>query len=213
MKKKTVILLVLFAVILAGAFAGYSVLSERYEPGSQTAGDQSSSVPLGNTDNVTASAETEKKETVSVPPKEKKDPAPDFSVEDMNGDFVSMSDLLDGRPMIINFWASWCGPCCSELPHFDSAYAEYGDRITFMMVDLADGRNERVSSVKNFLEYNGFSFPVYFDSRFRATNAYGIYSIPLTVFIDPEGNIVEKQIGSMSGPTLTEKIKSLLGDE
>lgn len=135
--------------------------------------------------------------------------APDFAVLDWDGNTVRFS-ALKGKPVIINIWASWCGPCCSELGEFNEAYLACGDRITFMMIDLADGDWETVDGAKAFVTENGYVFPVYFDVNDEAAYAYGITAIPLTVLIDADGNIVEQHLGSMSGDTLMQYVGMLL---
>ena len=106
--------------------------------------------------------------------------APDFTVYDADGKAVKLSDYV-GKPVVLNFWASWCGPCQSEMPAFDAMYKKYGDRVTFMMVDLTDGSRDTVESAAAFIKARGYSFPVYFDTTLSAASTYGAYSIPMTV--------------------------------
>lgn len=123
--------------------------------------------------------------------------APDFTVYDGEGDPVSLYESF-GRPLVVNFWATWCPPCKSEMPHFEALYKEYGDRVEFMMIDLTDGTRDTEESVKQFISDNGYSFPVYLDSDMDAAMAYSIQSIPTTIFFDGEGNIVEYKVGAIS---------------
>ncbi|NLK40270.1 MAG: TlpA family protein disulfide reductase [Clostridiales bacterium] len=116
--------------------------------------------------------------------------APDFSLIDAEGNTVRLSDFI-GKPVVLNFWASWCGPCQSEMPVFDAAYKAYGNEVVFMMVDLVDGQRETVESGKAFIEKKGYSFPVFFDINSEGAVAYNIYSIPTTFFINREGQVVK----------------------
>ncbi|MBP3544577.1 MAG: TlpA family protein disulfide reductase, partial [Lachnospiraceae bacterium] len=68
-------------------------------------------------------------------------PAPDFTVIDAEGNEVKLSDMR-GKPVVVNFWASWCGPCKMEMPEFEEVYKELGDEVHFMMVNLTDGWQE-----------------------------------------------------------------------
>ncbi len=129
-------------------------------------------------------------------------PAVDFTVQDWEGNQVSLSDYY-GKPIVVNFWATWCGPCKSELPAFDNAYAEYQDEITFLMVNMTDGYSETVAGTKQFIEENGYSFPVYFDTSYEAYQAYGVTAIPMTLFIDADGKLITSQLGAMSESTFT----------
>ena len=84
--------------------------------------------------------------------------AVDFTVTDREGNTVKLSEFF-GKPIIINFWATWCGPCKSELPVFDEAYRKYGEGVTFLMVNLTDGYRDTVEAVKAFIEDNDYTFP------------------------------------------------------
>lgn len=132
-------------------------------------------------------------------------PAPDFTVYDADGKAYKLSDMK-GKPVVLNFWASWCPPCKSEMPDFDEVCKEYEGKVTFMMVNLTDGQNETVESARNFIHMMEYSFPVYYDTDMDATTQYGIQSIPTTFFIDAEGNLVAYYPGAMSGETLKQGI-------
>lgn len=126
---------------------------------------------------------------------------PDFTVMDKDGNTAALSDFF-GKPIILNFWATWCGPCKSELPAFNSAYEQHGDDITFLMVNLTDGHDDTVESVKAFVENGNYTFPVYFDTEYSAAYAYGVRSIPMTVFINSDGTLMDFRIGAMDETTL-----------
>jgi len=136
--------------------------------------------------------------------------APDFTVYDIDGNAFRLSDFR-GKPVILNFWASWCGPCKAEMPDFEEAYTEYGEDIHFVIVNLADGRSETVESGSAYIEEMGYTFPVYYDTDMDAAYTYGISSIPMTVFLDAEGAIVTGQVGMISADALEENIGLLLG--
>jgi len=136
-------------------------------------------------------------------------PAPDFTVTDGEGNPVKLSDFR-GKPVILNFWASWCPPCKSEMPDFDEAYAEYGEEIHFVMVNLTDGYQETVESAEEFIADSGYSFPVYYDTEMEAAIAYAATSIPVTYLIDRDGNLVGQARGAISGEALAQGIGILL---
>ncbi len=135
--------------------------------------------------------------------------APDFTVYDAQGKEVRLSDFK-GKPVIVNFWATWCGPCQSEMPAFEDAWKEYGDEVVFLMVNLTDGQQETVEGVKKFIADAGYEFPVYFDSAMDAAMTYGVYSIPATVAVKPDGNVLTARIGALSESVLTSILKDLL---
>ena len=141
---------------------------------------------------------------------ENPDLAPDFTVYDIDGNAVRLSDFR-GKPVVLNFWASWCGPCKAEMPDFEEAYKEYGEEIHFVIVNLTDGRSETVESASGYIAEMGYTFPVYYDTQMDAAYTYGISSIPMTVFVDPEGIITGGQVGMIDAGVLEENIQFLLG--
>ena len=135
--------------------------------------------------------------------------APDFTVYDRQGNAVKLSDFF-GKPIVLNFWASWCSPCKSEMPEFDEKYLELGDQVQFLMVNLTDSTYETVASAYGYISQQGYSFPVYYDVSFDAAIAYSVSSIPLTVFINADGELVTGRVGAMSGEVLQGYIDRIL---
>ena len=137
--------------------------------------------------------------------------APDFTVFDADGNAVHLSDFA-GQPVVLNFWATWCGPCKSELPGFDAVYQEYGGEVAFLMVNLTDGARETVDGVSGFVAENGYTFPVYYDTAMDAADTYGIRSIPATALINENGEIVGAQVGAVSEDSLRSAELSMLSE-
>jgi thiol-disulfide isomerase/thioredoxin len=138
--------------------------------------------------------------------------APDFTVYDPEGNEVQLSDFA-GKPVILNFWASWCGPCKSEMPDFDEAYAEYGDEIAFLMVNMTTSPRESREAAEEYVAEEGFSFPVYYDTDGDAATTYSARSLPTSYFIDAEGYGVAYAVGALSAEGLQQGIDMLLGEE
>lgn len=137
--------------------------------------------------------------------------APDFTAYDAEGNSVNLSDFV-GKPVVLNFWASWCGPCQMEMPDFDEKYKELGEEIHFVMVNMTDGAQETLESAKEFIENSDYSFPVYYDTDMDAAYVYGVNSIPSTYFINAEGHAVAMGRGAIDAETLQYGIDMISGE-
>lgn len=127
--------------------------------------------------------------------------APDFLVYDKDGVARRLSDYF-GRPIVLNFWASWCNPCRNEMPRFEESYKQYGSEVEFVMVNLTSGSRESFESASKFIEDSGYTFPVLYDTVGYAAYAYQVYSIPTTYFIDSNGSLRAQTSGAISSQTL-----------
>ncbi|MBE5868887.1 MAG: TlpA family protein disulfide reductase [Lachnospiraceae bacterium] len=183
-----VIVIALFVLLFVGAAIGYQFLSDRYQapdPFGLESGEQREDESSG---------ESGHQETEVVM-------APDFTVKDREGNSVKLSDFR-GQPVVINFWATWCGPCKSELPAFEKIIASYGEEVAFLMVNLTDGKDETIEGVQEFLEKNKYELPVYFDTEYSGAIAYGVSSIPMTVFVYADGSVLGLYRGAISEEAL-----------
>lgn len=134
--------------------------------------------------------------------------APDFTVYDENGNAVSLSGMR-GKPVVVNFWASWCSPCKVEMPAFDATAKDFEGRVEFMMVNLTDGVYETVDEASGFVRSQGFTFPVYYDKDGDAQKVYDVRSIPTTLFIDAEGRLVTSIVGRINADTIKHGISMI----
>lgn len=201
MNKKKIIIIALCAVLLfAAAIFGYNYLSENYQPKGE---DLSGTV---------SEPENPKEENEQQTPAEDIIMAPDFTVYDAEGEAVNLSDF-SGKPVVINFWATWCGYCVREMPAFEKIAAEYADDVVFMMINVTDGQQETKEDALAFIEEKGYTFPVYYDTDLSATMAYGAYSLPATGFITESGVFAGGQMGAMSEETIVNYIEQLLALE
>ena len=212
MNKRVKTLIILAAVLAGGIIAaviGYNALSPRVAPV-----DASTSAGGSITTASDAASQLSQGETVSVPgadgaAESTGEAAADFTVLDNEGKEVRLSEHC-GKPVVINFWATWCPPCKQEMPAFDKAYQERGDIVDFMMVNLTDGVRDDVLSVQEFVRESGYKFPVYFDSARQGAAEYGGMYIPTTVFINADGTVLETYSGAMSEDKLNSYLDTLL---
>lgn len=197
-KNKTFILLaVLLVILIGGAGFFYNKLSSAYKTDTLTETSQAA-------ENETDSEETEDSQTSSEETdsgENAAETAPDFTMTNASGEEIKLSDFFD-KPVVLNFWASWCGPCKSEMPHFEDAYQKYGEDINFVIVNLTDGTRETVENASDFIEEQGYTFPLYFDTNTEGAMTYGTYSIPVTYFIGADGVPVAQANGALDAATL-----------
>lgn len=198
-KLKTALLTVAFAALLAAAYFAYTGLSARYRPETQLPAAESAASSKTSASGGTASGAEAQPASSAVT-------APDFTVYDANGNSVRLSDFR-GKPVVLNFWASWCYYCKQEMPEFNQVYGEEKDSIQFLFVDWTDGRQETQEKGEAFLKENGYSFPAYFDLDQNAVSAYGLTGIPATVFIRADGTVAGGQAGAIDEDTLKKGIE------
>lgn len=137
--------------------------------------------------------------------------APDFTMVDSDGVEHKLSDYR-GKPVVVNFWASWCGPCKMEMPHFQTAWETYGEDVEFLMVNMSTGMGDSREKSSKFLTDGNFTFPVYYDDNSEAAINYGISGVPMTIFVDAEGYIQNIARGMLTQDRLESAIQSLMSN-
>lgn len=196
MKEKKTLLIVALALVLlmGGAYVLYGQLSR---------GAEHDQLGGGNTQPPESAAPSGEGTQAPEPQL-----APDFTVCDKDGSTVNLSDFR-GKPVVLNFWASWCGPCRKELPDFDAASQELAGAVQFLMVNMTGGR-ETKEQAEALIRQEGYSFPVYYDLDQDAAITYGVNSLPTTLFLDAEGRGIAQARGAINRETLQRGIDMIL---
>ena len=197
--RKTLLLLVLaFAIVLAGAYLLYDRLGSQYAPDQLAV--ESTPVPADTAESTAERTDAQPGAQQTAEDAEaQRTAAPDFTAYDADGNAVQLSDYF-GKPLVLNFWASWCGPCKSEMPAFQQAY-EQEDGVQFLLVNMTGGR-ETQADAEALLAQEGYTFPVLFDLDLDAAMTYGVTALPTTYFLDAEGNLVAWAQGAINEQTL-----------
>lgn len=179
---------VVFAVLLIGAGVAYSVLAPTVDDKQieVTGTDAVQETEVDATADADVSDDTGDGNGANAATT----PAPDFTMTDADGATLTLADFK-GKPVLLNFWASWCGPCASEM---------------------TDMNGETEQSAKVFLAENNYTFPCYFDANNSAATAFGVSSIPQTYLINAEGNIIGAYMGAMDASVLAQGIDMLTGN-
>jgi cytochrome c biogenesis protein CcmG/thiol:disulfide interchange protein DsbE len=134
--------------------------------------------------------------------------APDFALADLDGNPVRLADLR-GQPVVLNFWASWCGPCVEEFPLLrDAAAAHAADGLAVVGIVYRD----RSEAARDFMARNGGTWPAAMDPGDRVAEAYGVIGPPETYFIARNGTIAARQFGPIDAESLDAQLATILHD-
>ena len=132
--------------------------------------------------------------------------APDFTLTSLDGSAVRLSDLR-GKPVLINFWATWCGPCRAEMPHIQAAFETHSDDG---LIVLGVNQMESLPSVASFVQEFGLTFPIPLDDDGTASQAYQVRGLPKSFFVDADGVIRDSFTGPMSAGLIESKLQTIL---
>ena len=144
-------------------------------------------------------------------------PAPDFTLQKLGGGTISLAEFRGKKPVVVDFWASWCPNCRRDMPNLNRFYEKYKDKVEVIGVNL----QEKESTVQNFISSRGISFPIAFDPSGSASRAFGIQYTNTHVLIDMNGNLVrtipgdirESDIESLIIQTISQSDRTSAPDE
>jgi thiol-disulfide isomerase/thioredoxin len=132
-------------------------------------------------------------------------PAPDFTLPRPGGDELTLAELR-GKAVVLNFWASWCGPCEAEMPELQEAARKFGDKG---LVVVGVNQGEPAEIVVDYLARLGITFPIALDTAVKVSATYRVNSLPTTFFIDRDGILRDQVIGQMNTAVLQQRLRSI----
>lgn len=202
---KTVLWIIIGVLVIAMAVLGYMVLSREFEP------ENPANAILDKTDSTKDTANDIPESDTAENNDDSSEPTADyrdFTIYTYEGDAVTLSEIVkEGKPVVINFWTTWCTYCKEEMPDFNEVYKEYADRVNFMMIDVNGGGNDDMDKAYDYIDESDFEFPVYYDSEMSAAQAYGLTSFPTSVVIDTDGVMIYAYPGMLSKQNLVSLIE------
>jgi peroxiredoxin len=137
-------------------------------------------------------------------------PAPDFALADADGNMHHLAEYL-GKPLIVNFWATWCPPCIEEMPSMNRAWHSVkGEEIAMLAINVGEDED----TVFTFTADYPVDFPLLLDEEGRAVHEWGVLGLPTTFVVDPRGNIVYQAVGGRAwdDPGLLDQVRALNRD-
>lgn len=144
------------------------------------------------------------KENIGI---KKGDFAPDVEMTDMEGNIVKLSDYR-GKKVVLNFWATWCPPCRTEMPAFQSYYKKHQDEVEIIGFNMTFSGDSK-KKVEQFVESYDLTFPIYLTDDDSIVNTYAVLTMPTTVFIDEEGRVQVHYRGPLDEKSLEKYISQL----
>lgn len=143
---------------------------------------------------------------MTAPPEPDPYPAPLFGLSGLDGKNVSLSDFR-GRPVIINFWASWCIPCLNEMPFIEKTYRERkGEGLAVLMINI----KEPAKVVRKFLSGRDFTFTILLDLDGKINNVYQVFGLPSTYFVDKDGTVRYSYMGELTTGIMKMGLKTII---
>ena len=203
---------VALVVVLVLAFVGYQVLAPKR---AETQSAAQSSQSADATQQTQGQTQQQSQSQSQGQTQQQKEPLKladyDATVYTADGQPKKLSEIAAGKPLVINFWATWCPYCVQEMPDFQGIFHDYGDKISFAFVDSTDGRRETKEAAQAWLADNGLDdLPAYYDTDLDATATFGASSLPATVIVSADGDILMAKPGRINDASMRSALDTLV---
>lgn len=193
-KRGALIAAALLILVMAAGFVGYGMLANK----------ESAQSDAPQTKTTTGEASPE--EETSYPLLKDYDATVYTSAQEQ----VKLTQIANGKPLVINFWATWCPYCIEEMPDYQRLYNEYADRVSFAFIDQTDGNRETVAMAQAWLQENGYAeLPAYYDTELDASSTFGARSLPTTIVVSADGQIVSATAGMIDAAAMRSLLDTL----
>lgn len=136
------------------------------------------------------------------------DALPTRQVEAFDGGSVALTDYV-GVPLVVNFWASWCPPCIAEMPDLEAVHQLAGGQVTFVGINTQD----TPEAAEDMVEQTGVTYDLVRDPEGQLFEAFGVFGMPSTFYVDADGTIVDRHTGLLTRDALIEDLREHLGVE
>ena len=134
----------------------------------------------------------------------------DATVYDDDNAPVTLTALAGDKPLVINFWATWCPYCLQEMGDFQAIYDDYNGKVNFAFIDATDGHRETVEMARAWMADNGYTLPVYYDADLEAVSAFGLQAYPTTVVVSAQGEVLTISSGVIDPDRMRAALDSLV---
>jgi cytochrome c biogenesis protein CcmG, thiol:disulfide interchange protein DsbE len=134
--------------------------------------------------------------------------APDFTAPDTHDNIVALQEY-HGRPVVLNFWATWCAPCRRELPVLQAVYEAYQDK-GLVILAISQDTVEKKAAVRSYIANLGITFPPLLDPEGSVAAHYNVFLLPSTIFINPAGTVVAVHFGPMTRTQIDKQLVAIL---
>ena len=206
-KRGFVIALVALVIVLAVGFVAYNVLSSNHGASSTQNAGASAAATSGESASASSASSAQQGDAAQDLPLLADY---DVTVYTEYGDARTLTQLADGKPFVMNFWATWCPFCIEEMDDFQKIVDEYDGRVSFAFIDVADGQRETVKDAAAWLLDNEYTLPAYYDTKLEASYAFGATGLPTTAVVNAAGEIVTIDAGKIDPERMRSLLNSLL---